>query len=795
MKPLTNTCRFNSAFFRGLIPVESLAISFFFLLGPVGLLLIRLRIFHPLTHGLLTLLLTGCVVPWFRNGRARAETIGTRAPSGLIVFLIALLLSFFNAWFPAYYVLGGRDPGLYLAFSSLAANTGGMDLGVFPVEQINATLGDMVSFAYPGIYDGVRHGLADAPGKLIPQFHHMFCAYGALAHSLFGIEGVVRTSAVIGFFALIAMGRLLRRLVTGWMVPVGVLLLGINAAFLWGARQSLTEILQVFLLLSGVCFIIEGCDEGRVPKGLFGGVILGTAVANHPSALLNGIAFIGFALGYFDKMGRVQRPLLAAGAACAVASALGIVDGLTWARPYVVSRLHIMYPMWALCGGSIAFLFAASVLARRAKTRRGPAGERVFTRLIQWCVILLGCWLTVRYIGGFKESLPFSRRAVRELSWYLHPFSYILILAGMFLSARSHRRAAFLPLLVLAGFTFFVFTLIPRISPYDHYWASRRWIAFVIPLGVIFMTLALQCACNRLRSLNRAAPGALLALWLVLYGANAYRVSAPFLLKPVLKEYDEGLKRVVSHLDEHAGKKSFLLSNDHVIATMLSYVYGHPTIVLSPRGTQELASSSPAGRLEGYTFVGHPFPERGYHLDNVQRFLLWRDYPEECRSRLPDRIFRMARLYDIGDLVRSEEPAPGRTFRLLDGRFFWPAAQFDPDREVVVSSENSGVLLHGPYVCLGPGSYRVTWRGSVHGDTALQRAFADVFTAGTVIKQTRLPSPDTQPGVLASIDFALADITRGVEFRVYAQEPVSLEISAVQLRRLESHVASPAVLH
>jgi len=107
---------------------------------------------------------------------------------------------------PSQYVVGGRDPGAYVAAMGLIARTGGI---VYTDPLVLAIPPEDVElfFRNPGNppFSWARFMGFDlespATGRVYPQFFHLFPAFGAYLFQAMGVKGALATPPVFGILA------------------------------------------------------------------------------------------------------------------------------------------------------------------------------------------------------------------------------------------------------------------------------------------------------------------------------------------------------------------------------------------------------------------------------------------------------------------------------------------------------------------------------------------------------------------------------------------------------------------
>jgi hypothetical protein len=169
---------------------------------------------------------------------------------------------------PSEYLVGGRDPGAYVAAMGLIGRTGGIayrDPAVLSIPREDLEL----------FY---RH--ADTPdrswarfmgfnlesttsGRVVPQFFHLFPAFGAYLFQAMGVKGALATPVVFGILGTLAVLFALRRLLGAGPALLGALLLATNVVQVWFARYPMSEGMSQFLLFLGVLAFSHWEERGH----------------------------------------------------------------------------------------------------------------------------------------------------------------------------------------------------------------------------------------------------------------------------------------------------------------------------------------------------------------------------------------------------------------------------------------------------------------------------------------------------------------------------------------------------
>ena len=525
-----------------------------------------------------------------------------------IIFLVSILLlaGLLYGFFPSYYLLGGRDPGLYFLFSAHIANTGGLVLDLPVLRDLYNIYGEKISLGYPGIYSAYERGLSDDPAVLIPQFMHLFPSIGAIFYKFAGLEGLVRTNAVIAVFALWSFFIVARRLVGSISGLIATLALALNAAFIWNARLTLTEVLAVFFLFGGLHLLIKAFDLKSPIWAAASGAVLGFALLNRIDSAFNVIIILGatfFALIRPDYFRTVVLPLCAS---YFLFSSWAFIDGYLHSFPY-------FYDLWM--GGGLKGLFYLNygvlilsmllfVLIKKWPLNSLDLGGPI-DKMLKASMIILALWICFAFFFWHKIDDGFNARSIRELAWYVTPLIYFIFLYGLWSSiGLRDKNPIFIPLIVMGLLTFFIFTWRPTITP-DHIWASRRWIPQVIPLLIIFAAFGIKVFI--VKPTFRLARIAAAILTVAYYFWTTLVFASPYLFKSMLSGVRSGYTSVVHTLNDFESPYDTIITNNKQFASIMTYVYGKQTILVEDNAAKLISITS----MDGFLFLGFDENSRG----------------------------------------------------------------------------------------------------------------------------------------------------------------------------------------
>jgi len=776
--------RAAEAFERWLLAVVAAVLG----LGVVSLVLVRFGLYSPwLAAGLLGAGGAGVLARW----RGRPSTPGSRSEGGAgfrqLRGLLAVLvvLGALYAAFPTYFLLGNQDPGVYLLYAARIAKTGGLDLDLGWLGPLRNAHPEGLALGYPGIYSYLNSDVGTDATRLSPQFMHLFPALVANVWAGSGLEGAVRTNAVLSVLTLGAGFALVRRLAGYGAGLAFVLVLGLNPAFVWAARITLTETLAALLNLTGLLLLVLASDEQK-NKGLAvaGGAALGLGVFNRLDAGLAVMPLLGLAVAALVDRD-LRASVRAATGAYFVVSTLGFLDGFFHAPFYFQTLFedHRVRELIGLSALTALFAFGLASLsdAALARLRLTP---KLLSRLAQEALLLLVLGVGfVLLLWPAVDPDPRSR-AAQELTWYLTPVAWPLALVGFGIVLHPV-SVRWLPLVVMAASALFVFTVGPHVVP-QHIWASRRWVPHVIPAMAVLSVLAatrISSAVARFRIPQSLAAAVLLACYFV----PALSFVRPFLLKSMLLGLPEAYATLVDRLPAPNTAQPVVTTNPHV-ASILTYVYDVPTAMLGGKtqfgfDASEARSALGRGEFAGMTAVGMGAFELGNSVSRSASFV--GDYVEMTYGRRPRVVVGLPLSLDVGTLggARSTLEVAARHPRLVS------EVGTPQEDGSLLASGRGGLLLGGPCMALGAGNHEVDWIGRVLdvGGRRNQQGALDVVSepGAQLVASVPLRVGRTGPSEvwIAGIDFSLDRPLGCVDFRMRVESNVVISVTRLRLKR------------
>jgi len=251
--------------------------------GAVGVVaLVSLALAHLRHHSLVNVavvsavLIVGlAVLAWrFEPRRLQLDI------AGLIPAVVGLALAavFFFTGFE--YGTGDRDPGVYVETGAAIARTHSLP---FTDDLVSAGLPGGVSpgAEWPGLWDQPGH-----PGKIFPQFYHLWPALMATAKDAGGFTGLFNLGPLVGLIAValaVAIARRIAGMPGAW---TAALILPTNMLEVWQAKYPSAEIFGQMLFLGGVLGVVLAVRSGWRAAAALGGLMLSLGYLERPDGIL-----------------------------------------------------------------------------------------------------------------------------------------------------------------------------------------------------------------------------------------------------------------------------------------------------------------------------------------------------------------------------------------------------------------------------------------------------------------------------------------------------------------------------
>ena len=435
--------------------------------------------------GLATAILLGARGRLLYRDTARRPSWAALVPAALVCAGLWLYLP------AAEFVIGGKDPGVYVNEGIAIAQRGGVILQDPLVAAIPAETRDLF---FPSHHSDDYYGLRfmgffildpDA-GTVVGQFPHLFPAWIAVGYGVDGLTGArsaVAVWAVLGLLAVYFAGaRLVGRFAAGWAAA----LLAVSLVQTWFGRYPNAEVVMQALVFAGALAWARAHVDDDGFFAPVAGVLLGLLLFLRFDAV---IIYAALGVATVLMLARNRWPrwsfLWPFGALVGLASAYLLV----MMRPYMWRPLIFLANLRAM---HVALMAAAVLaLAVLAALVRIPRVARLVER---WVPLALAGVLAAAAAYAYWLRQPVGRLAphdaasLRTFTWYVPWAGLLAALAGYALVA--WRRFWRDPLLLVtaafaAVFVFYKIQIVP-----EHFWMTRRFLPVILPATLLMASAA-----------------------------------------------------------------------------------------------------------------------------------------------------------------------------------------------------------------------------------------------------------------------------------------------------------------
>ncbi|HEY5906869.1 MAG TPA: glycosyltransferase family 39 protein [Vicinamibacteria bacterium] len=505
----------------------------------------------------LTLSLLVAAATFLARRRLPRRLVAGGGPAALVPGLLVLALAVGLQARPSEHLVGGRDPGAYVAAMGLIARSGGIEY-VDPLVLAVPPEDAEIFFRHPDkpvAFSWARFMGFDLErpqsGRVYPEFFHLFPAFGACLFAAMGAKGALATPVVFGVLGTLGVFVAFRRLLGPAPALLGVLLLATNVVHVWFARYPVSETVSLFLFTLALLAFARFEESDRPVFAALAGALLGLGLLVRIDAVLV-VLPLGLYIGHRLARRDISRQaLLALVLPFALLAGHAGAHAVLFARKYllqVLTRRYWSFPpvVWA---GLALLAVLLLVLSWKLGPRLSALVERHDLSLRRLGIALLALVSAYAYFlrpqlsawagadgneaaraladPGLLRAAGFDRLAAHDagaffrLGWFVTPVGLFLGVAGFALVLHDGRRKLLFPSLLFASFAGFYFYKI-RIWN-DYFFALRRFVPVVLPFLLVFAAYALvRLAARNARS--RLLAGGLALFLLGAFGVETWRL-------------------------------------------------------------------------------------------------------------------------------------------------------------------------------------------------------------------------------------------------------------------------------
>lgn len=517
--------------------------------------------------------------------------LGPKARRAGFAAAIPLALAVIGAWRflpPSEYIIGGKDPGVYVNEGIQIAQRGAIVVTDPVVADVPAFARDLFFPSDPGHdrFAGLRfmgfYVVDPDRGRVVGQFPHVYPASIAIGYGIDGLTGARRAVAFWGVLGVLSVYFFGARMFGRPAAAAAATLLLINVVQVWFARYPNADIVMQALLFAALLANARAHvddDEFFAPVA---GALLGLLLFLRIDAVVAvGAVVAGLALGYVAGQRMRWTFWVPLAAACGLAAWYLMGPMREYAHMPILFMSNL--PAWQY--GAFA-LGAAALCAIVAMARRSPAVSKrvvdLLPALMTVAVIGLAIYAFVLRQPGGKLT-DYDAHALRTFAnFYFTVPALIAALVGYALVARGlfWRDPAFV--VTLTAFSLFFFYKI-RIVP-DHFWMARRFVPIILPGALLLVAAAALTGVRGRLLFTRAIRGPIGIVFLTLLAVHYARAA-----KPVADHVEyEGIIPRLEKLSAQIKDDDLLIvesrdagSDVHVLGLPLAHIYARNVLVLA----------------------------------------------------------------------------------------------------------------------------------------------------------------------------------------------------------------------
>ncbi len=417
---------------------------------------------------------------------------------------------------PTEYLFGGRDPGTYVAAMATIGRTGKI---VFADPAVLSIPPPFVDLFYrhpdkPGDFEWGRFmGFPlERPetGRVLPEFFHLFPAFGAYLFQSMGIKGALATPPVFGVLATLAVFFALRAWLGAGPAALAGLLLSVNVLQVWFARFPVSEMVSQLLTFLGLLAVLRFEQRLAPHWGSLAGFAFGLSLLVRIDSVLLAAPLLVYLMIRRAHGELPLRRLLALLVPLGLLAGHATVHALVFSRKYLLSILTRPYwrqPAWVWVALALGLALAA-LAAQRWGPRllaRLEARQALVTRALALALVALALyayfvrpWLSawagadgneeaLRWANpeglarlGFRRLAAHDAQALLRFGWFVTPLGLALGLIGLLARLREWKPRELLPALLTLSFALFYFYKLRVWN--DYFFAMRRMIPVLLPV-------------------------------------------------------------------------------------------------------------------------------------------------------------------------------------------------------------------------------------------------------------------------------------------------------------------------
>ena len=522
------------------------------------------------------------------SGRRLKYDGSARRPSWTMAVPVGLIVLGLWRFFPvAEYIIGGKDPGVYVNEGIQIAQRGSLVVRDAAVADVPA-FGRPLFFPphYSEEYFGVKFmGMFvrdPNAGTVIGQFPQLFPASIAIGY---GINGLTSGREAVAYWALLGVLSvyfLAARWTGRLAATAAAILLTLHVSQVWFARYPNSEMAMQAALFTAFLALARSTQDDDTFFGPVAAWLLTLQLFSRVEGLLSVIVCaVAAVLAWIVIPNRRLRwsfllPV-------AFGTGLGLQYLTTLMQAYFWRPLEFLgkLPQLPTQVGIVVGL-ALLVWMSLQRERFGPLVKRWLPVTVAAAIAVLAVYAYFfRQYGG--KLAPHDAESVRTfINLYLWWPMALAAVAGLALAAREDfwRAPAFL--LTWTAFALFLLYKI-QIVP-EHFWLARRFVPIILPGAIVLACYALFGRSPLVgRSVSGIARAVAAAVIVAVVGSRYAAAAAPVLPHVEYRNIIPYIERLADRFTERdliimESRNSG--SDVHVLGLPLSYIYAKPVLVL-----------------------------------------------------------------------------------------------------------------------------------------------------------------------------------------------------------------------
>ena len=529
--------------------------------------------------------------------RLRLGPMARRPTVWSLVPLAVILLGTWRCFPPSEYIIGGKDPGVYLNEGVQIAQRGALSASDPTVAAVPNFARDLFfpSENRTDYYSGRFMGFyiqEPEQGHVIGQFPHLFPASIAIGYGLDGLTGARRTVgvwAILGVLAVLFAGA---RLIGRPAASAAAILLTLHAIEVWFGRYPNAEMVMQPLLFGALLANARAHVDGDAFFAPIAGLLLGLLLFLRFDAVL-GVAGIATGLCLTVVAGGRLRwsfvVTLLAALLLAAAYMLGPMRAYAYLPIVFVSNL----PWWQ---DAALVLVAGLAIGALSVGSRSAALSHIVKSHAPTLVAAVVCAAAVyalylRQPGG--KLTDYDAFALRTYAYlYMTVPAVLAALFGYALVARQgfwRDPALFVTVAIFAVFFFYKIRIVP-----EQFWMARRFVPIILPATLLFACGAALAGMQSGSRRTRLLRGSLGFVFLTLLGLHYARVANPLLDHVEYAGIIPKIEQIAGtiHDDDLLIVESRDASDTHVLGLPLAYIYDRNVLLLRSRVPDKSAFAS-----------------------------------------------------------------------------------------------------------------------------------------------------------------------------------------------------------